>query len=334
VFDRTVAHRLATICREIYVGKSADLPATIAGGTTRPIQAGGAHGKTSLAVVVDRPGVDVVVAFRGTLVVPYGDPLVATVDWIRNLDAGWTDLRAHAAALGVPAGSLVGRVHHGFLDELAAVHPRVVDVLRASLAGRPLYVTGHSQGAAVATIATTTFRAAALRATACYAFAPPRAGDEALRAAAEGATDLFRLERGDDVVPHVPPARALVVLDSRTATRPIAAALRKLVRGWQAGAAAGIAARVLLAAVPEAFRPHVQRALSLVGTDFEAYRSAGALWSADGRGPFTAISPADEETLLARRVERLPLRPKGLFGDHWIGHYQADLAPTPPPQPP
>jgi hypothetical protein len=122
-----------------------------------------------------------------------GSPFTALVfrgtdqlrDWLANVQAlprRW------------PRG---GHVHRGFLRSLL----RVWRPLRMHLAGRaaPLFVTGHSLGGALATLA-----GSALRARAVYTFGSPRVGDAAFAATLQA--PLFRVENRRDVVTRVPPA--------------------------------------------------------------------------------------------------------------------------------
>jgi len=137
-----------------------------------------------------------IVAFAGT------DPLVPA-NWLTDFNVG--------IDLGINTGVTPGPVHRGFETALDAVWEQVAQVL-AGRGERPVLMTGHSMGAALAVIAAD--RALAdetvnVRATAVYAFGMPRVGDEDFSVRYNdtlGAT-TYRLVHGDDIVATVPPSR-------------------------------------------------------------------------------------------------------------------------------
>jgi hypothetical protein len=93
-----------------------------------------------------------------------------------------------------PAG---GRVHSGFRRALDSIAGEI----ETALAGRsqPVFFTGHSLGAALATLA-----AGLLPAAAVYTFGSPRAGDAEFGRSL-GATPVYRIVNGADVFTRVPP---------------------------------------------------------------------------------------------------------------------------------
>ena len=130
-----------------------------------------------------------VLAFRGTELI--------LGDWI-------TILRARQVAWAEG-----GRVHGGFADGLAAVWSDLAPRLAAA-PGRRLY-TGHSLGAALATLAATRERPHAL-----YTYGSPRVGDDAfLRTLGAGVAPVHELlRRGLSPAAasvRVPAPRALVL---------------------------------------------------------------------------------------------------------------------------
>ena len=132
-------------------------------------------------------------AFRGTQVLRPG--------------AGWEgalrNLETDANLLLEPwAGR--GRVHRGFAGALADLWPLLAPRLDALAAGgRRVFFTGHSLGAALATLAAARWRAlAAPEAAAVYTFGSPRVGDAAFVASL--AHPVFRLVNNNDVVAHIP----------------------------------------------------------------------------------------------------------------------------------
>ncbi len=124
-----------------------------------------------------------VLAFRGT----------QADDW-RDL---WADIRFWPRDWRID-GRAAGRVHRGFAHALDTVWPR----LRPHLVGgeRRVLYTGHSLGAAMATLA-----AGRIAPTALYTFGSPRVGDAGF-AAAMASINHARFVDCRDVVTRLPPA--------------------------------------------------------------------------------------------------------------------------------
>lgn len=134
------------------------------------------------------------------------------LDWRANLDT---------ALLEWSAGT---RAHRGFTAQLSSIWTKqpacgVAVGLRELLDGKPgldgraLYLTGHSLGGALATLATSRLLdEGTVPVTALYAFGAPRVGDAAfgstLVARARGKTALFRFAYGRDSVTAIPEATA------------------------------------------------------------------------------------------------------------------------------
>ncbi len=107
-------------------------------------------------------------------------------NWMANLDA--------KASLW-PTG---GRVHDGFKRALLGFWPQILPALRQC--HRPIFYTGHSLGAALATLA------ASLRPPrALYTFGSPRVGDRRF-ARTLAALPVFRMANARDIVASLPPA--------------------------------------------------------------------------------------------------------------------------------
>lgn len=134
----------------------------------------------------------VVVSFRGTQEVK---------DWRTNLKLDQEPVHKRSQH----DHRRVGLVHRGFNQAFLAVEPQIRSHLR-ELAGIPLYITGHSLGGALATLATWYISADAL--AACYTFGSPRVGDGGLMN--HFRTPIYRIVNGADPVPFVPPAAAAV----------------------------------------------------------------------------------------------------------------------------
>jgi triacylglycerol lipase len=131
------------------------------------------------------------IAFRGTEV-------SKIKDW-------FTDLMA----IAVPAPSGVGKIHKGFAAGLGAVWPQLQQALAEQYYGQvPIWITGHSLGGALATLAAAQIRFNAnLPVQGLYTFGQPRVGDRIftkfLRLAMPGR--VIRFINNKDIVPQVPP---------------------------------------------------------------------------------------------------------------------------------
>ena len=89
--------------------------------------------------------------------------------------------------------------HRGFTRALDSVWEEIEQALKRL--DRPVFYTGHSLGAALATLATARLRPAAL-----YTFGSPRVGDDDFaRQLADFEARIHRLVHGDDLVTKVPP---------------------------------------------------------------------------------------------------------------------------------
>ena len=224
-FDSAFARLLLELCRYTYAAGFADhrndddaqdALATLRriGGPTfdTPLIIRGSP--TSVACVASSPDRNIV-AYMGTKTQfdTRANAMASIRDWSRNLDTLLVPFALTREQLGatpaddVDNANLGGRVHRGFLAELAAVQSLVVaELSRRGGKSRPLYVTGHSQGGAEAALATRALVAGGFPVAATYTFAAPRPGNADFVASVPAALPVHRLEFGDDIVPHVPPA--------------------------------------------------------------------------------------------------------------------------------
>jgi hypothetical protein len=133
----------------------------------------------------------IVVAFRGTQVDIFWD---SVLDF--TVDAQFLPVRDARGHL----------VHAGFLAALAAVwKDEVAGRIRDEQAQhqRPVWITGHSLGAALATIAANLCSDdAGLHLAGVYTYGSPRVGDERFGAAIR--VPVYRFRNDSDLVPHVP----------------------------------------------------------------------------------------------------------------------------------
>jgi hypothetical protein len=103
-------------------------------------------------------------------------------------------------------------IHNGFRVAAAAAKLHVAKAIAlCQRTGKPLFVTGHSLGAALAALAARQASAASVRPRAVYGFGMPRVGGPQFQASynADLGAVTYRLVHGDDLVARVPPPRLL-----------------------------------------------------------------------------------------------------------------------------
>lgn len=141
----------------------------------------------------------VIVSFRGTLPISF--------ESLSKFAQSLRDFMLDGDADQVEVGGIPGRVHHGFAGALNQLWDRVVDAVERQLdGGKELFITGHSKGAAIATLAA--IRLMNLRGlvpAAVYPFASTRVGDGAFAAAYDAQLpQTRRYANRDDIIPHLP----------------------------------------------------------------------------------------------------------------------------------
>lgn len=224
-FDRNFARLLLEICRYTYAAGFSDkanaddlqdslkwiknytgLPAT------EPILLKGSD--TSVACITAYPDRNIV-SYMGTKTQfnSLNNATASIKDWSQNFEALLVPFKLTSEQLGaghptnINKDDLGGRVHKGFLDELVAVQSLIVaELQKRGGRNRPVYVTGHSQGGAEAALATRALLAGGFPVTATYTFAAPRSGNADFAKTIPATLPVHRIEFGDDIVPHVPPA--------------------------------------------------------------------------------------------------------------------------------
>ncbi len=148
--------------------------------------------------LVGEIGDGLVLAFRGTMPFDLDQPPTVR-DWIGDFHAEPITVR------GFP-----GSVHAGFSADLAALWPSVTAELQArqaaAPAGKPLLITGHSKGGAMAALAAWSLQSiAGTPPLKVVTFAAAKPGDADFRAAyAAAGIDHTRYEYNIDIVPHLP----------------------------------------------------------------------------------------------------------------------------------
>jgi pimeloyl-ACP methyl ester carboxylesterase len=114
-------------------------------------------------------------------------------------------------------------VHRGYARELDRLGSRMVEMVRDhALGGKPVYVTGHSAGGALATLAARRLHEAGADVRAAVVFSAPRVGDRAF--AASYPLPLLRIEHRHDLIPHLPLPPSLARLLGRNLLDPAIAA--------------------------------------------------------------------------------------------------------------
>ena len=136
-----------------------------------------------------------VIVFRGTKQVQ---------DWKTNLDAATTSIEGSDKH----NNRVIGKLHTGFNAAYRSVHGRIKTALDSKNNGksvspkdRPIYITGHSLGGALATVAT--WYLEGHRLAACYTFGAPRVGNPELEQYYR--TPVYRVVNAADPIPFVPP---------------------------------------------------------------------------------------------------------------------------------
>lgn len=171
-FDRPFARLQLEICRYTYAagfGDAQNKPDQVEASNwiTTTAKFGGKltilrGSKTSVACVASSPERNIV-AYMGTKTQfdNARNTAASVEDWFNNLEAEPVPFQLTTEQLGqghpqnIDKNNLGGKVHKGFLEELAAVQGNVVALLMANGGReRPVHVTGHSQGGAEAALAT------------------------------------------------------------------------------------------------------------------------------------------------------------------------------------
>ncbi len=149
----------------------------------------GFDAKSSQGIVIKHEDF-AVAAFRGT------DEIG---DWLDNLN-------------GVSQSGPFGDVHTGFYKALMDIWPQMKTAIRSfrrtsnGLTDRPLWLTGHSLGGALATLAVATLIEADETFYGAYTFGSPRVGDRdfARNFNIEAKGKVFRFQNNADIVSRVP----------------------------------------------------------------------------------------------------------------------------------
>jgi hypothetical protein len=181
---------------------SSDRFSPVVGYQTTPTPFDGGPDKIDAVLVGENPD-GIIVACRGTLP-PSLHSTASMLDWLDDLTC------EPESAPGLP-----GKVHTGFYDAVQALIGPVIDHVKQLHPAdtKQVYVTGHSKGGAMASIAAYLMRASQIPIAQVVTFASPKPGDGAFKAGYEQAIpNQLRYENFDDVVPLMPPSDDFIEL--------------------------------------------------------------------------------------------------------------------------
>lgn len=157
------------------------------------------------ACLVGSTDYGIIVAFRGTIPLTFEEPskfFQSLLDWLID-----------AEMMQVEVPGIPGKVHKGFAQAVLDLwDPMTKAVQRQLGAGRNLFVTGHSKGASMASLAASRLlNLEGIRPSAVYPFAATRVGDPQFAYAHDQQLpQTWRFANRDDIVPHLPPSMELL----------------------------------------------------------------------------------------------------------------------------
>ncbi|MGH6899729.1 MAG: lipase family protein [Geminicoccaceae bacterium] len=155
------------------------------------------------AVLVGENPDGIIVACRGTLP-PSLHSTASMLDWLDDFTC------EPESAPGLP-----GKVHTGFYDAVHALIGPVIDHVKQlnPTHTKQVYVTGHSKGGAMASIAAYLMHASQIPIAQVVTFASPKPGDSAFQASYQQVIgNQLRYENYDDLVPLLPPSDDFIEL--------------------------------------------------------------------------------------------------------------------------
>jgi triacylglycerol lipase len=194
-YDNDLALRLAAACDLAYTLVAAPETAAPDGYQVTATFSVNLLGRTEVFGYLMTSGQNSVLAFRGT---------DSFADFVA--DGTYTQV-------AFPYVEGAGVTHAGFTDVYASCRDAVLTALRAAPADRPLFITGHSLGGALATFAALDAVAnSPFTAPIVYTFASPRVGDPAFADAYDARVGIsvrssWRVLNTYDIVPLLPPER-------------------------------------------------------------------------------------------------------------------------------
>jgi triacylglycerol lipase len=199
-YDNDLALNLAAACQLAYDMLRNPSAAAPAGYQVNTAFTADLFGRTEACGYVMSSADNAVLAFRGTSTVP---------DWLAD---------GSYAQVDFPYVSGAGLTHGGFMSVYQSCRDQVLAALGALTPDRPLFVTGHSLGGALATLAALDVAVnSPFNAPVVYTFASPRVGDGAFADAYNGkVASSWRVLNTYDLVPLLPPEQIFDAVHRRT----------------------------------------------------------------------------------------------------------------------
>lgn len=147
----------------------------------------------------------IVVAFRGS---EAPNTLDGLKDWLLTNANNYLILPEGQSGTDFASAGVGARYHRGFLDALAMIWPPLFAMVDQALKSkeRPLWITGHSLGGAIALLAAWRFQRNFLTVQEIITFGAPMIGNDAAAKAFEQefSGKIYRYVDLQDVVPHLP----------------------------------------------------------------------------------------------------------------------------------
>lgn len=183
-------------------------------------------------------GSRIVIAFRGTV--------------------DWGDLRKDLSATQVPFpySSRGIFTHRGFTELYRALRPSLLEALSRTRYNKPVYVTGHSLGGALAALCALDLASRRKGPVRLYTFGAPKAGNGAFAEAVRSlTTSSYRIYNTKDLIPDLPPGSFLAYRYEHAGTpvpltfqyrnplsnHRLVSYIRALSAGWRTGCRAAAA---------------------------------------------------------------------------------------------
>jgi hypothetical protein len=193
-----MARTCAKLCRAIY-GRREDLPELLAIDGWKFDRVIASNDLSAVCGIVyrdDGPAPSAIVIWRGTNIL------------------NRAQVRSNATTQQVVCGVIPGLVHAGIAEQFSRVNREVLQAIRWHVQrGRKVFLAGHSQGGALATLTLASMRINGLRSAGTITFGSMRVGDEEFAEYARGAAGFadfghMRFRNNNDIVPLVPPFNA------------------------------------------------------------------------------------------------------------------------------
>jgi hypothetical protein len=193
-----MARTCAKLCRAVY-GRREDLPQLLAIDGWKYDRVIASEDLSTVCGIVyrdDGPAPSAIVVWRGTNIL------------------NRAQVRANARADQIVCGVIPGLVHAGVAEQFSWVHRQVLAAIRwHAQQGRKVFLAGHSQGGALATLTLASMRINGLRSAGTITFGSMHVGNLEFAEYASGAACLsafghMRFRNNNDIVPLVPPFSA------------------------------------------------------------------------------------------------------------------------------